>query len=60
MPEVPEAVAVVPMLRTPEYSSIPQLAGALPEILIVNDVEATEPPALVDHISDLRVVPLLA
>jgi hypothetical protein len=27
--------------------------------LTVNEVEATEPPALVDHISDLTTVPLL-
>jgi hypothetical protein len=59
-PVAPEAVAVGPMLRTPEYSSIPQLAGAPPAMLIVKTAEATEPPAGVDHTSDLRVVPLLA
>ena len=48
-----------PILKTPEYSSRAQLAGVPEEKLIVNDVEATEPPAPVDHISDLTAVPLL-
>jgi hypothetical protein len=47
------------MLRTPEYSSSAQLAGAPPDMLMVKDVEATEPPAPVDHISDRTAVPLL-
>jgi hypothetical protein len=47
-----------PIPRTPEYSSSAQLAGLPDDKLIVNDVEATEPPALVDQISDLTDVPL--
>jgi hypothetical protein len=35
-----------------------QLAVVAPEILTLKDVEATEPPAVVDHISDLTAVPL--
>jgi hypothetical protein len=34
--------------------------GVPPDTLTVKDVEATEPPALVDHISDLTAVPLFA
>jgi hypothetical protein len=52
------AVAVAPRLKTPAYSSRAQLAGVPPDILMVKDVEATEPPAVVDHISDLTAVPL--
>jgi hypothetical protein len=58
-PDVAAFVAVVPMLRTPAYSSSAQLAGAPLDILIVKDVDATEPPAAVDHISDRTAVPLL-
>jgi hypothetical protein len=47
------------MLRTPEYSSRAQLAGAPPDMLMVKDVEETELPAAVDHISDRTAVPLL-
>jgi hypothetical protein len=59
VPEVAAFVAVPPMLRTPAYSSRAQLAGVPPEILIVKEVEATEPPAAVDQISDRTAVPLL-
>ncbi len=52
-------VAVAPRFSTPAYSSSAQLAGVPPDILIVKDVEATEPPAPVDHISDRTAVPLL-
>ena len=57
VPDASVLVAVAPMLNTPEYSSIAQLAGVGPDSVIVNDVEATEPPAVVDHISDLTAVP---
>jgi hypothetical protein len=58
-PEVALLVAIAPMLCTPEYSSSAQLAGPPPPAReIVNDVEAREPPALADQISDLTKVPL--
>jgi hypothetical protein len=57
-PETASELATVPILRTPEYSSRAQLAGLPEDKLIVNDVEATELPALVDQISDLTDVPL--
>jgi hypothetical protein len=60
---VPEAawfVVVTPRPKTPEYSSSAQLAGAPPDRWMANDVDATEPPALVDHISVLTAVPLFA
>jgi hypothetical protein len=56
--EVALLVAVVPRLATPEYSSRVQLAGVPPEILTVNEVEATEPLALVDQISVRTADPL--
>lgn len=56
VPEVPALVAVLPRLTTPLYSSSAQLAVVPPEILTLNDVEATEPLAVVDHISDLTEV----
>ena len=59
-PEVAAFEAVAPMALTPEYSSSAQLAGVAAEMLTLNDVEATEPPALVDHISDRTAVPLVA
>jgi len=58
VPEVAAFVVVPPRLQTPEYSSSAQLAGVPLDKLMVKDVEATEPPALVDHISDLTDVPL--
>jgi hypothetical protein len=48
----------MPMLSTPAYSSSAQLVGEPPDMLMVKDVEATEPPAPVDHTSDLTAVPL--
>src|SRR5580658_2732731 len=58
LPEVASLVAVMPMPDTPAYSSSAQLAGVPPDMFIVKDVEATEPPAPVDHISDRTAVPL--
>src|SRR5580698_4506512 len=46
------------MLATPEYSSSAQLVGVPGEVATVNEVEATDPPAVVDQISDLTAVPL--
>jgi hypothetical protein len=46
------------MLSTPAYSSSAQLVGDPLDIFTVKDVDATEPLAAVDHISDLTAVPL--
>src|ERR1700691_2934670 len=58
-PAVASFVAVMPIARTPEYSSRAQLTGLPPDMLIVNVFDATEPPAPVDQISDLTAVPLV-
>ena len=51
-------MAVAPRFSTPAYSSSAQLAGVPPDMLMLKDVDATDVPALVDHISDRTAVPL--